>query len=119
MNEREALRELLELCERENEGLLTMNEWIDGLESARSVLAQPEAKDWIPVSERLPEFTYGPEHEQPLTSDDVLVYWPDETIGIAFYDAPDNWYDQQNDKWADCDPTHWMPLPAPSAEEGK
>ena len=66
-------------------------------------------QEWIPVSERLPE-----KNRSALVYFDsgnmAVGYWYDKDECISFWQI---WTD---DGWvsdADCEPTHWMPLPQP------
>lgn len=62
----------------------------------KDILSIPPAREWIPVTERLPE-----EHEDVLTSDSVF--------GITFDSI-------HNGKWRK-QPVAWMPLPEPYKEK--
>lgn len=87
----------------------------------REKLSQhPADPAWISVSERLPEPVYGVKDEPPNISDGVLCYWPVFADGDGMIEVCN--YDHEDDRWnlvhkgfaqPDCEPTHWMPLPAP------
>ncbi len=79
---------------------------------ANAVRAEVVAPQWISASTP-PEFTgIVPDDE---FSDEVLVHWPNDTIGIGQFWRKDGWYwvEQDEGHQADADPTHWMPLPQP------
>ena len=70
--------------------------------------------DWIKVNERKPEPIYGAQGARPIISADVLAYWPEveSPYGVANYDHEENsWTMIDGLHTADCEPTHWMPLP--------
>lgn len=68
--------------------------------------------NWISVEEQLPEAKYGEAGKAAITSDDVLIFWPDQSITIGSYDIGGDWYDNEVGV-SGIDPTHWMPLPEP------
>ena len=78
--------------------------------------------EWISVyGERFPPAVNSWGDNPPSVSDDVLCYWPDEAYGIGYYDwSEGKWYlmNPTGDTFdANCEPTHWMPLPSPPSAE--
>lgn len=70
---------------------------------------------WFRIEEKLPEPIWGVEGEPPDMSDDVLALFPggDCRIEVAYYESSRKvWVlPGHGFKKADCDPTHWRPLP--------
>ncbi len=65
------------------------------------ILKEPSAQQWIPCSERLPE--YG---------ESVLCYFgTDEDFGVNHI------IDEEDGEWFDDGVTAWMPLPEPPYKE--
>jgi hypothetical protein len=76
------------------------------VEAAQKIERLLSERQWIPVSERLPEVGVR-----------VLVSnGRDASVGSRehpHYEAQYGKAEWQLDNWDACDPTHWMPLPAP------
>ena len=75
----------------------TILDVLDMIDPARTKAAV--SGDWIPVTERLPE--------TPI----MVILADAETVNCGWFYKPVGW------SWAasldPCEPTHWMPLPAP------
>jgi hypothetical protein len=70
-------------------------------------------KNWIAVSEHLPEPIQGKEGKPPTISDDVVILFENGDVDIAMYDHEDDRWTLPNSAFAepDCEPVFWMELP--------
>lgn len=85
------------------------HELVDPIEAVADYLLDSgvTVQEWIPLSEKLPE-----EYKSVLVYFDsgnmAVGYWYDKDECISF------WHIWTDDGWvsdADCEPTHWIPLP--------
>jgi Protein of unknown function (DUF551) len=92
--------------------------WQAGAASKHFPEADSAVGQWISVTERLPDAIMGEEGQKPFVTDDVLIYWGDHcSMDVANYDHEAGRWALVNHGFAEpyCDPTHWMPIPAPPA----
>ena len=70
---------------------------------------EPE-REWIPVSERLPEDEYGVLVTVNGKHNNITFI---DALEIAEYDSTDGWIVEGYLDWTNPDVTAWMPLPEP------
>lgn len=75
---------------------------MESKEKLRKQWDKMHGRQWIPVSERLPD-----------EDDPVLVSWDGCMVGIAWITKRGNWRDTEGKFPRTV--THWMPLPEPQA----
>ena len=80
----------------------------NGLVEAKNTIDSAPEPEWIPVTERLPE--YG---------ENVLAYLENKTTVLRRYNGFfEKTLGVRHGKLVSLDVTHWMPLPEPPKEEG-
>jgi len=76
-------------------------------EAADAIEELQAAQEWIPVTERLPE--YGGSYITAFSKGEV-----GHNLYMTFADGSGKWYQNSEDTG---EVTHWMPLPEPPKEE--
>ena len=109
MDRKEAIQHIIRHMAAHNIGKYPHIKLGEALSLAIEALQEQE-RNWIPVTERLPEDGYGVLVTVNGKHNDIIFI---DALEIAEYDGDFGWIVEGYPQWTDPDVTAWMPLPEP------